>query len=396
MVRKEKESEMKKTIILIALLVPALGFSQNFSDVLYQIEKNNKTLQALRSETDAAAAAAHTGIALADPEVELGYLWGTPKEQGNRVDINVTQTFDFPSVYIYRKRIADGTAGVLEHEYLESRRQILLEAETACIESVYRNALACVLYGCLANALGIYDAWSKKEAAGDASSLEVRKASLNLLTARKAFDENEIEREALSAQLSRLNGGVEVSVGGTEFMPASLPEDFEQWFSGIESPAVSAAAATAEVAQSEVKLQTAGWLPKFSVGYVSERIAGTTLQGVGLGLSIPLWENHGRVRAARASAEAAEVRLADSRLQFHDTLKTLWAKGQKLQKLVTDYNSALESTHSLDLLHKALDAGEISLLDYLVEQDIWIDALQESLSSQRDLQDIAAELRSYE
>ena len=386
---------MKKLIYMAFLLMPLAGFSQNFSEVFSQIEKNNTTLKALREEMNAAVTAAHTGNAPSDPEVDFGYLWGTPKDQGNRVDLDVTQTFDFPTAYVYRKRIADGVSDAARSQYDENRRQILLQANAACVEIVYRNMLSSVLYGCLYNAQGISDAWSRKAGEGDATALDVNKADLNLRKSRKAFDENEIEKEALLHELRRLNGGEDISVNSSEYMPVSFPSDFESWYASAQIPSIASLESESDVAQTDIRLQTSGWLPKFSIGYVSERIAGTTLQGVHAGISIPLWENHGKVRAAKASAEAAKARLEDSRLQMHDSLKILWEKGMKLQKVVSEYEAMLKETRSIDLLTKALDLGEISLLDYLMEQDLWIDALQDLLSSQRDLQLIAAELASY-
>ena len=78
---------MRKTLIIIAVVMAAFPLrAQNLESVLSSVERNNTTLKVLRAEADAAKAEARTGLTPADPELELGYLWGTPKEEGNRID----------------------------------------------------------------------------------------------------------------------------------------------------------------------------------------------------------------------------------------------------------------------------------------------------------------------
>jgi len=387
---------MKRLYIIAALLLfPALSWAQNYGDVLSQIEQNNPVLKALQAEAAARAQEARTGLAPADPEVEAGYLWGKPSDTGNRVDLNVTQSFDFPTAYYWRKKVSDGNVDLAYLDYQVQRREVMLDAEYACIEMVYRNALASMLSRRLEMAETISSSVAKKMAAGDASKLDVNKAELNLLSSRRAYDENEVEMEAVRSQLARLNGGQPVSLEASCFMPAALPADFESWFAGVASPEIRSLERQEEVSQMGVKLEKSGWLPKFSVGYVSERIAGTVLQGVGVGVSIPLWENHGKVKAAKAVAEAAKTRLETEQMQFECSMRTLYTKASKLAALVESYRGSVESSGSMDLLAKALSSGQISLLDYIVEQEVWYDAAEQLLESERDLQLICAELRSF-
>ena len=117
---------MRKTLIIIAAVMAAFPLqAQNLESVLSSVERNNTTLKVLRAEADAAKAEARTGLTPADPELELGYLWGTPKEQGNRIDLGLTQSFDFPTVYRFRKLIADGEATIADLEYEAGHKELL-------------------------------------------------------------------------------------------------------------------------------------------------------------------------------------------------------------------------------------------------------------------------------
>lgn len=387
---------MKRICIVAALLLPALSWGQNYNDVLAQIEQNNPELKALQAEAAARAREARTGLSPADPEVEAAYLWGKPKDMGNRVDLNVTQTFDFPTAYYWRKKVSDGNVDVAYLDYQVARRELMLEAESFCVEMVYRNALSSLLSKRLEMAEAVYASVSKKVSVGETNMIDLSKAEFNLISSRRSYEANAVELGLIASQLERLNGGKAVSVEADSFMPAVLPQDFDSWFSGISSPDIRALSRHEEVSRLGIKVEQSGWLPKFSVGYVSEHIAGTVLQGVGVGVSIPLWENHGKVKAAKAAAEAAKTRLDTEKMQFECSMKALFDKAVKLSALVESYRSSLESTESMDLLEKALDSGQISLLDFVVEQEVWYDAAEQLLESERELQIVLAELRSFD
>ncbi|MBN1821547.1 MAG: hypothetical protein JW833_12585, partial [Prolixibacteraceae bacterium] len=69
---------MKKIIVLIVSILPFISVSQNIGQILSEIEKNNTTLKAYRSYTDAQKLETHTGIFPENPEIEYHYLWGAP------------------------------------------------------------------------------------------------------------------------------------------------------------------------------------------------------------------------------------------------------------------------------------------------------------------------------
>lgn len=389
---------MKRMITASVALLSALSLvAQDWSSILSSVEGNNTTLKALRAETEAIKAEARTGLTPADPEVELGYLWGTPKDQGNRLDLNVTQTFDFPTVYHYRKMISRGEATVADFEYATQRKAILLEAEKTCIDIVYHNALANALRRRLDSAQSIADASQRLSDKGEISTLDLRKAVLNLVAARKDFESNEVNLRSLEDELTRLNGGREIKVVDDAFCVSLLPEDFEEWYAHAESvnPELQAIAAQSRNAENQVRLAQAEWLPKFSVGYVSERIAGTSLQGIGAGISIPLWEGKGKVKAAKARSEALKARCEDSAAQFHNALRNKYHQAMGLQKVAADYKAEVGRIVSLELLDKALASGELSLVEYELEEVMWYDALSGALESERDYMMIVAELNQY-
>lgn len=390
---------MKTRFIMIAAsLVMGFGVeagAQDFSGILSQIEANNTTIKALRSEADAAVMEAKTGIAPSDPSVEINYLWGN--KEGNRFDLGVSQEFDFPTVYYWRKKVSQGECSLAEFQYTMGRRDILLEAQTLCIDLVYHNALDKELQRRLNDAKTISEAYKKNLDKGEANILDANKATLNLLSATKAYQENRVEIETLTSELTRLNGGKDISVDVSNLELSLLPADFQTWFedAAASSPELRSLEVENAVAQSGVKLAVSEWLPKFSLGYVSERQDGGVLQGIGGGISIPLWENHGKVKAAKAKAAAAQVRHDDAVNQYYNTLKNKYNKVLSLQKVSSEYRELLGGISSIDSLKKALDSGALSLVDYVLEISVWYDALVETLEAERDCKTLEAEMNSW-
>lgn len=390
---------MKTTLTTLLAALSALGVAGQdaYSPVLEQIERNSTTLAALREQAEAQKLAGRADVAPADPEVEFGYLWGAPAAVGSRKDVSVRQSFDLPGVYARRGRLAEAMDGSAEWLYRSRRMELLLEAKRVCVELVYCNALA-ELYGRqLENARRIADVLGKKEQAGDANLLDLNKARLNLAAMEGEVRRVGIERERLLSELARLNGGNALEFDMSGFPPVSpVSADFDGWYAeeAATSPALQYLMSQVEVGGRRVELSHAQSLPSFSLGYMGEFVSGQNYQGVTLGLSIPLWENRGKVRMARAEARASEVAAEDAKVQYYNRLKNLHARVAGLGENVRRYASALDAGDSGKLLSDAYEAGEISLLDYLVEVGYLVAAQDKLLQAERDYGLALAELNA--
>jgi len=172
-------------LCLLLILCSQAIHAQQFQKILESIAQNNTTLAALKNQTEADKAASRTGLAPANPEVEFNYLWGTPATTGNRTDLNIMQSFDFPTVYYYKRKIAEGKATRADFQYATERKTLLLQAQKTCINLVYCNALKTELDKRLQQAEKLAVAYQTQYDKGEIGILERNKANLNLLSARK-------------------------------------------------------------------------------------------------------------------------------------------------------------------------------------------------------------------
>jgi len=391
---------MKKiAFIIVALLANISLYAQNnISSVLDSIEGNNTTLKALRETAEAQKLGNRTGIYLANPEVGFNYLWGKPGDIGNRTDINVKQTFDIPTITGMKSRVANGQNDLVEWQYKADRMNILLEAKQYCIELIYYNALKRELDVRLQHAETIAKGYKDRLDRGDANRLEYNKVQLNLTTVQGEISRVDVERNALLSQLKRLNGGVDIVLNENEYTPTQLPLNFNDWYVQAEqkNPVLAYVKQEIEVSQKQVSLSKAMGLPTFSAGYMSEKVVGQQYQGLTFGVSIPLWENKNRVKQAKAAVTAAQSRETDSKQQFYGQLQILYNRANGLKITADKYRQSLATVNNTQLLKKALDAGEISLLDYILEIGLYYNTVNQALEAERDYQKALAELSAVE
>ncbi len=386
----------KSFFVLCSLFFVPCAYAQDWSTILPAIEQNNKSLQALRREVEAEKAANHVGIAPANPEVEFSYLWGHGAEEGSRMDLSVSQSLPLSTLLGYQSRLAKQQDLRADLRLKVERTAVLLQAQQTCIDIVYTNAMLHEYGKRLAHAQTLADAYRQKFDAGNANALEYNKVRLNLATAQGEYQRLLTERCTLLEQLASLNGGEAIVLNDSVFEGVLPPADFDSWYAEAEtrSPMLAYIRQEVAVAKADARLSKAEWLPDLSVGYMSEGMTGNYYNGVTVGVSVPLWQNSHRVRQAKASAEAAQLRADEQKQLFLSTLRTQYAAVMGLQKTWQGYHEALLLTNSADLLLQALQAGQISMLEYMMELSIYYDATAQALTAQRDYYSALAELQA--
>lgn len=390
---------MRHIIFIVALMVSIASFAQdNVTSVLSLIEENNTTLEALRESVKAQKLGNKTDIYLSDPEVEFNYLWGNPNRIGNQNGISVTQTFDIPTIFGIKNRLADNKNQMVDLQYKSDRINILIEAKQFCIELIYYNALKKEITTRLQHAELIEAYYKDRLDQGDANQLEYNKVLLNLSTVRGEMSRVNVEREDLLSQLKRLNGGIDVPFDSYKYDTEPLPISFEDWIIEAEqkSPVLQYIKEQVELSQKEVKLNKAMRYPTFSAGYISDRALGESYQGISVGVSIPLWKNKNKVKQAQANILSDEAKQRELKQQFYNQLQTLYWRARGLQQTAFQYRESFMIINSTNLLKKALDAGEISLLNYILEIALYYDIVNQVLIAERDYQKTLADLSSIE
>ena len=151
-----------KFYIIVFLLFCAgnLAAQNNIESILRSIEKNNKELQASEQLTLSKKLEAATENTLPDPNVSYERKWGKPASIGKTGELSVSQSFDFPSVYVHKNQLYDLKSDLYDQQKQIIRQQVLLNVSIWFLSfnnksywasgfRMYRNSRPCIRNGYL-------------------------------------------------------------------------------------------------------------------------------------------------------------------------------------------------------------------------------------------------------
>lgn len=380
------------------LAVPVVYAQSTVDQVLSQIEKNNVELAALRSRNEADKYGYKAERVLEDPEFGFDYLWSNP-DVGPRKGFSFTQTLDFAVLFGSKGKLAVTKSELSDMQYAVERQRILLEARTTCMELIYCNAVEKELAKRINYAELVAEDCSRMLEQGESSRSEANEAKLSLVAVRGEYRRNAIEKESLLTELKRLNGGEPVDFSGMEYEEMKmLPADFDTWYleCAEESPVLAYVAKSVDVKEQEMKTEKIANAPKLTAGYMSELVKGSEFRGLTFGVSIPLWSVKNNVRQAKSEYEAARLQQEDAVNRYYTQMRQLYDKTSGLQTLVSECREAVDvAGESASLIETKYENGEISLLQCIVELQLYYSIMDQSLEAERDYQVSLARLEAY-
>lgn len=390
------KKELHITLLLFSLTTPLFAQS-GIDDVLKSIEINNKALQAGQHLNESQKTEARTGNYLSNPTVELNQLWADKNSGGNSNELAVVQSFDFPTVYFNKNKLSKLKSTVSDYQYAALRQQILLNAQQVCQEIIFLRKQKHLLDNRLKNAERLETLYNQRFTSGDANQLELNKIQLEKINALNASRRNNATLRCQLEQLQALNGGVPIEFQATDFNNVSNLPAFDQLEKDYMAadPTLKSLIGESESAQRKIKVNRALTLPKFDIGYRRNGGSEGKMNGFRIGMSIPLWENKNTVKQAKAQAEYSALNVEDNTQTLKTTLREVYLQIQSLQTTKEEYAKTLATQRNEELLNKALEAGQISMIDYFVEITILYDSIQNFLEVEKEYHNLVAQLLQY-
>ena len=334
--------------------------------------------------------------ALPDPEAEVAYLFGSPKGVEPRTNVAVTQSLDWGVLTGRRRKLSKAANTAAMAEYRVAFQKVMSEADAALVQMVYYNRLQAELETRCHEARNIMLMYEKKYTDGDVNLIELNKVRLNTAVSEAELQRAKADRAAVAQTLQRLNGGAPITMPDTVYPATSALPPLATLKEAIPHTAAMAQA-EASLAQSTaaVKLAKVEGMPEFTVGFQGEYIKDNNYSGPSIGLSIPLWGNTRRkVKAARATQVASQLSLADARQQQLSTLDQLYMQATDLNATTQQLKTHLAATTNDALLRRSLEAGQLSVLSYLLEQSFYYSARTALLEAERDAQLAVSQVRA--
>lgn len=369
--------------LFICAVLPA---QNSIGEVLEMVEANNPQLRVAALRLETARLENRSDVLPDSPEVEFNYLWGENDETGRRNDFRVTQSLDMATLSGARSRREKARNLSAELEYKAERMEVLLEAKELCIELIYNNILYREFSRHAEDAGTLVRSLQRKMELGGASVLELNKARLHLASVEGQLSRIDLERAGLLSGLRRLNGGEELAFDAVEYDDEYLPDDFQTWYEEASAlnPVLGYVRQQIEIDKTSMSVEKLSWLPELKFGYMSELGLSERYRGLTLGLSLPLWANSNKVSQARSRLAGARLEQVRAEAEFYENLRREYDEALRYRRMAESYKTSLDQADPRDYLLEANTKGEISMLDYLVEADLYYDSLQEYLEAERD------------
>jgi len=376
---------MRKIIMVLMILMSVWNvYAQDqIKTLLASIEKNNISLKSLKEDREAARLAASVNLLPDNPEVEYNYLTGSPSTLGNRHDFSIRQTFDFPTAYLFKNKLSSSGMIVSDLNYEKSRQDILLEARKLCVDVIYQENLLRIASQREEDANRMVMAYRKMLEEGKGNKLDLNRALIALAQVKSEILLLKNHQMEMLSKLKVMNGGESLVVNMINFPEVPLPANFEDWYS-INSNQITELKLLREMIVSKdltVKVQRSLTLPKFSAGYMSEKVTGEQFQGVTLGMSLPLWGNRNTVKTLKAEYSSLVLKLSEEELRIKAEMNIQFDRVISFRSMAENLRTTLLETNNEALLKRALELGEITLMDYLIEYDRYYGLQKEWISN---------------
>ncbi|MGN0311061.1 MAG: TolC family protein [Bacteroides sp.] len=407
---------MKRTIALLAagwLLWAGTLRAQEatgLTQVLRQIEANNKELQSAVQQAKAAQWENRSGNNLPDPTLSYAHVWDSRDSEITQGELIVSQGFDFPTLYASRHRMNRHANAAIDQELQATRQRILLEAKQLCIQLTALHQQRLLFKQRMEQADQLAQLYRKRLDEGDANQLEMNKIKLEQLNAQTAYRLTESTLQSKMQQLLALNGQQPLTagrptplgpavptpeaIGLTTFANTPLPENFLTLFGELlaADPQLQALEQSRLAAVKQLSVSRQGWLPKLELGYRRNTDSGHPLNGVVVGFSIPLFENRGKVKSAKLQSMSLGFQREDALGKEQSRLSSLFEEARQLHQQIEAYRTTLSGQQHLTLLDKALKEGEISLIDYFIEATLVYESENNLIELQSQYEQTVAEL----
>ena len=391
---------MKQFIVITLLASAALSVNgQNSIDaVLRSIEANNKELQANNQLTVSKKLEAKLDNNLPDPSVSYVHQYGNREGMGIQGELVASQSFDFPSVYVQKNKLAKSKAASFDRQGAEFRQQILLHAKEICLDLVLLNQQRALLDQRRQNAEQLAELYAMRLETGDANILETNKIDLELLNAKTEARMNESARIAKLQELATLNGGIAIDFTDTTYMSDGDILSFEELCAEAvtSNPQLLTLKSEQVAARRQLSVNKSKSLPSFELGYrMNTATGGERFNGFLVGISIPLFSNRNNVKQAKAQALYTDLQLESTTTTVESELHQLYNQSVALKTSMDEYNTVLKSQNSLALLNKAIQTGQISMIEYFVDVTTFYQSMQNYMQLQNEYQKVMAQLYKY-
>ena len=395
----KRRTNMKQCILIIACIFNIItAHALTVNEVLESVKQNNFALKASEQTKNSAISSIKSTNNLSNPEVGFEYHEGA-NVYGNKYGISVTQKFEWPGLYKNRSDVNKALINVENTKQLSEYLNVLLDAKQLCIQIINLNRKLKVQETVVANITKLYSEYEKGFNHGEISILDINKLKIELLNTKRAYDELVSQRAGLFEKLTSLNGNKEIeNLSSLYDYPTQSLESLDYYLAEVikYDPSYLTLVANLDASNKNLSSAKMGWLPDLALSYKYSNEMGSKFNGFAVGVSVPIFANRNKVSASKSELIAAELTQKDVLAELESAIKTDYSHIVTAKSQIHSYNNVLESGNNEKMLQKALEGGQISLLDYLLELRYFLEAQQTLLDLEFEYNTLMTDLNKYQ
>lgn len=391
---------MKTAKHIILLLILFCGFEvqsqENINTALASIEENNPTIAALRAHFDYLKAETRTDLLPPNPSIEGGRF---PAVEGAGIKYawGVSQSFEFPTVYSKRNQLAKTNDKYADVSFNAARQEVLLNAKLSILEYIHTKRLIAEYSRREEYAQNMLAIIQKRMDAGDATAMDLNYAKLRVVEMNQQRKRIQDQSSLLLKRISVLNGNLPVSIADTILILEELPPKnilVANYF--VNDSRLIALDYKNELAEQNRQLVKQQGLPELNIGFQSEQTDVEHFRGFMAGISIPLWGNLGKSKAAKIRVNATQAEKQNQVEMLQLEYDEVYLKAISVKAQLDELKGALNSFNNIDLMQRALEAGEISVIDLYNELAFLYDLTDKINELELEYAKYFAELRRFD
>ena len=389
---------MRFRLLVAAISIATMCNAANFDEIVDSIYSNNIEVKAIEHRLAGDAAAIRSTNNLEATSIDFEYLFGQ-KAVGDKYAIGIAQGFEWLGVYSSRNKRNNASISALTYAATAQKIGIRQNIEQICIDLVYINKQIALKRQLQNNMLTLRESYNKGFNKGEITIIDINKLNITILDIDRTLKSLYLQQNALFESLKAANSsdGLTADILNllTEY-PNSGLKDFGYYANIIEhfDPDIRSSQAAGEASKWDASTAKMQNLPSFAVGYKYVDELGDKFHGITASLSIPIFSNRHKTKSSRAYSIAAQYATTQLNVSKLTQLSSDYKAALSLQEQIGSYKNTL-TDENIAVLNKALNASQISLLDYIMEVNFFIEATDNLLSMEHEYQSLLSKINKY-
>ena len=376
------------------------GFSQdkNIEKLLNEIEQNNTELKGYQSFIESQQLENRSNNNLPDPQLSGFYLPFGDNTTGDYTEYQLSQSFEFPTVYAARSKWNESKSQQLASAYANKRLEVLLKAKNTLLELAFLQKRKAIETERKTQSKQVFDQIQKLFDTEQVGILDLNKAKIAWIQEQFVVEQIESEIQILLSKLKTLNGGNAIDgISSSIALPIEVGTVDNLWQEKLaKDPLLQELKANESASRQKVKLEKNKVLPNVALGYNYQGVSGSHYSGFYGGVSIPLWSSKNKVKAAEANYEYQQSNTQVVTTSLYTQFQETYNRYELMLEKFNEYQTTMGNLNSEQLLFKAYMLGEYSFMEYYVELQFYRNASDKMLQMEKELQLLQAQLLKHQ